>query len=280
MFQHFSKAISFAAAFAFCAGVWAQDAPRILFLSKSSGFQHSVIKPNTEGSNHVADVLQELCDANGAELTATKDASMINAETLENYDLVIFYTTLNLTEEGSDGNPPMSETGVQELQDWIAKGGGFMGYHCATDTFHGKGDEVTPYIEMIGGEFKGHGKQFKGTVKVVDESHPVAAATPQNWKMLDEWYLFKNINKENIHVVATLDAGRERERQPMYNTPDYPVTWVSTHGEGRIYYNAQGHREDVWTDEDFQNTVVAAATWAMGEGPAQAEPNYSKVVKD
>lgn len=280
MFKQFSRILAATTALLVCGVALAQDAPRILFLSKSSGFQHSVIKPNDSGSNHVADVLQELADAGGAELTTTKDASMINAKTLENFDLVIFYTTLNLTEEGSDGNPPMPESGVQDLKDWIAKGGGFMGYHCASDTFHGKGDEVTPYIEMLGGEFRGHGKQFRGTVKVVDESHPAAAATPQNWSTLDEWYLFKNLNKDKIHVIATLDAGKERGRQKMYDTPNYAITWVSTLGEGRIYYNAQGHREDVWLDDDFQQTVIAAATWAMGEGPAQADPNYDEVMKD
>lgn len=258
----------------------AQDAPRILLLTKSSGFQHSVIKNDADGTNHVSRILQKLCDDAGAEFTHTKNAGFINAKNLENYDLVIFYTTLNLMRAGSDMQPPMPDSGLDDLEAWISKGGAFMGFHCASDTFHSKGDEVHQYIKMLGGEFKGHGKQFRGTVKVVDPTHPAAAATPQDWKIRDEWYVFKNLNKDNIHVIATLDAGTERDRQPMYDTPDYPITWVSTMGEGRIYYNAMGHREDVWEDADFQATVVAAATWAMGEGPAQAEPNYKKVIED
>jgi hypothetical protein len=254
--------------------------PRVLFLSKSSGFQHGVIKNDEDGTNHVGRTLKALAEANNAELVSTKDASMINAKTLEEFDLVIFYTTLNLTEEGSDGNPPMSETGLAELQEWIKKGGAFMGYHCATDTFHGEGDEVTPYIEMLGGEFKAHGRQFEGTVKVVDPTHPAMLATPQDWLIEDEWYVFKNLNKEKIHVLALLDPGSERENHKLYDAPNYPIIWVSTLGEGRIYYNAQGHREDVWSNPDFQNTVLIAATWALGNGPAQAEPNYDEVVKD
>lgn len=279
MLQRIYRGFAIALALTITTIATAQDVPRILVLTKSAGFQHSVVKNDADGSNHVTRILQELADMGGAELVSTKDASMINAETLKTFNLVIFYTTGILTTEEGDKSPGMSDTAMQELLDWIATGGGFMGYHCASDTFHQADGKPSPYIEMLGGEFITHGAQFRGTVKVVDESHPAMAATPQNWKINDEWYIFKNFNKKNIHVLAMLDPGLARRTQDKYDIPDYPITWVSTHGEGRIYYNAQGHREDVWTNEDFQQTVIAAATWAMGEGPAQAEPNYKKVTK-
>lgn len=257
----------------------AQDAPRVLFLSKSAGFQHSAITEKDGQPNHVAKTLQALADAAGAELTATKDASLINAEDLKNYDLVIFYTTGYLTTEGTDGHPPMPETGVADLIDWIEAGGGFMGYHCATDTFHSSDDSPpSEYTKMIGASFLSHGKQFDGAVKVVDPDHPTAASIPADWSKLDEWYKFRNLAKDDIHVIALLDPGAEREKQEQYDVPAYPVIWCRQLGEGRIYYNAMGHREDVWDDPTFQQTVVDAATWALGEGPADAEPNYKEVV--
>jgi type 1 glutamine amidotransferase len=279
MLRHIQSGIAVTLALTLAAIATAQDAPRILLLTKSAGFQHSVVKNDEDGSNHVTRILQKLAEEQGAELVSTKDASMINAETLKTFDLVIFYTTGVLTTEGERKSPPMSETAIQELQDWIADGGGFMGYHCAADTFHQPGGEASPYIKMLGGEFIAHGAQFRGDIIIVDESHPAMAATPQNWKIKDEWYIFKNFNKKNIRVLALLDPGLVRRSQEKYDIPNYPITWVSTHGKGRIYYNAQGHREEVWTDEDFQKTVIAAAVWAMGEGPAQAKPNYKKALR-
>src|SRR5260370_31914708 len=43
----------------------------------------------------------------------------------------------DLTEEkGTDGTPPMSVEGKKAFLDAIAAGKGFIGCHCASDTFH------------------------------------------------------------------------------------------------------------------------------------------------
>ena len=82
-----------------------------------------------------------------------------------------------------------------------------------------------------------------------------------------------------MHVLAVLDPGAEREKQPdKYNVPNYPIIWCSEYGKGRVYYNAMGHREDVWDNPTFQKSVVDAAHWVLGQGPANAEPNFSKVL--
>jgi len=153
-----------------------------------------------------------------------------------------------------------------------------MGFHCATDTMHGKGDEVTPYIEMVGGEFAGHGAQFEGTLRVVDEDHPTMASLPKELKIKDEWYVFKNVNKDKIHVLALMDPGEESQKQPMYDRDPYPIVWCSKYGDGRVFVNGMGHREDVWTNEIFQQHVVDAALWCLGQGDEDAEPNYAEVV--
>jgi len=266
------------------------DAQRILFLSKSSGFEHSAIKARDDGGNHVADILKGLAEENGAtEFTATKDASLINAENLTNFDLVIFYTSGDLTEAGGDkskgifagdGNTPMGKNGLNDLIEWVEGGGAFLGFHCASDTFHSSDEELSAYIKFLGGEFQVHGAQFAGTVRTVDEDHPAMIDFPQDWKIKDEWYLFKNLNKDRMHVLAVLDAGEERSKQEMYDTPSYPVVWCSAVGAGRVYFNAMGHREDVWTNQQFQQTVVTAAGWALGDGDADAEPNYSEVIEE
>src|SRR5256714_2962223 len=75
-------------------------------------------------------------------------AEKMSAAALKNYDGVIFANTTGVL--------PLPDK--QAFLDWIKSGKAFIGTHSATDTFHGK-DEVDPYIEMIGGEFKEHHAQ-------------------------------------------------------------------------------------------------------------------------
>lgn len=251
----------------------------VLYLTTSEAFAHSVIVRKDGEPSHSEKILKPLFEKMGATFTATKDASVINADNLKNYDLIIFYTQGDLTKPNKEEAPVMAPGGVDDLLAWIRGGGRFMGLHAATDTFDGDDEEtVAPFIEMIGAEFQTHGKQFVGTVKLVDPGHPAVAGLPETWTFNEEWYVFRKWNKDALRVLALLDPGAEREKQEMYNVPAYPVIWVRTFGEGRVYYSALGHREDVWTNSTFQTSLISAVKWLMDKGDPQAEPNFAQVV--
>ncbi|HIJ66233.1 MAG TPA: ThuA domain-containing protein, partial [Candidatus Hydrogenedentes bacterium] len=134
------------------------------------------------------------------------------------------------------------------------------------------------FITLLGAEFLTHGAQFKGTIQVVDPKHPTMANVPDGWTLNEEWYLFRRFDKDTMHVLALLEPGAERAKQEAYNIPAYPIIWCSKQGKGRVYYSALGHREDVWTNPQFQQTVIDAMEWAMGKGRTRAQPNFDKVV--
>lgn len=250
----------------------------MLFLSTSEAFMHGPVKSENNEPSLADRVLTQLANELGASITCTKDASLLNAESLKNYRVVMFYTQGDLTKPNLDKAPPMGENGVAELLAWIEQGGGVIGFHATTDTFDTEGPELSPFLKMLGAEFAGHGKQFEGTVVVVDPEHPTMRHVPPNWAFQEEWYTFRKFNEDEIHVLALLDPGEERANQDMYNIPNHPMIWCRTLGKGRVYYTALGHREDVWTSPTFQETVRDAIRWVLGEGPAQAKPNFKKVV--
>ena len=87
------------------------EAKKVLFFSKSSGFEHSAIK-HADGELSAAEkVLQELGQKNNIEFTFTKDGSLFTPENIAKYDAFFFYTTGDLTEPGTDRNPPMTKEG-------------------------------------------------------------------------------------------------------------------------------------------------------------------------
>lgn len=262
---------------------FAQDvqAPRILFLSKSEGFEHGPVAQKAGAPSVAEKVLKQLAEDNGAtSFESTKDASKINAANLKNYDLLIFYTQGDLSKPGKDGAPGIGPDGQAELVEWVKNGGRLMGFHSASDTFHTPaGGEITPYLKMLGAEFAGHWRQFAGAVKIVDAAHPAVAGFPVDYKPMEEWYTFKDFNTGAVRVLALMDPGEERVKQKEYNIPAYPVIWVAACGKGKVYFSALGHREDMWEkDTVFQRSIVDAGMWLMTGDLTGTEPNYDKVV--
>jgi len=133
---------------------------RVLFFTKSSGFQHSVIKLDDRNDCHACGIMRELGAKHGFVVHHTKDGGMFTPQGLAKYDAYVFYTSGDLTKPGTDAQPPMSADGKALLLDSVRKGKGFVSMHAATDTFHtgtnryrNDGDAADPYIKMLGGEF-------------------------------------------------------------------------------------------------------------------------------
>lgn len=241
---------------AFIGAAHSADGPiRVLFLSKSAGFEHSVIQRADGKLAHAEKIMLELGAKNDMQVVVTKDAGMITTEQLKNFDVVMFYTTLNLTEKGTDGAPVMGKDGINELYEWVKNGGAFCGMHTAADTFH---DDLT-YRKLSGGVFKTHGQQEKATVTVVKQ-HPITANLGDSLTLEDEWYMFKDVTNTFTPLLQLETKGMKQE---MYNTVDpYPNTWIEEVGQGRIFNTALGHREDVWTNPKFQELLTNGIKWA------------------
>jgi type 1 glutamine amidotransferase len=252
--------------------------PRVLFFTKSSGFQHSVIARQGDRPGLAERVLTDLGKEHGFEVVATKDGRLFNPDQIGQWDAFAFYTTGDLTQLGTtDKAPPMTPDGKTALLDAIRGGKGFMGMHCATDTFHSHGDEVDPYIKMIGGEFIVHGEQQVGKLFVTDPKFPGADAFGEKFEINDEWYAQKNL-ADDLHVVIAHDTEGMKGR--MYQRPNFPQTWTRMDGRGRVFYTSMGHREDVWENPKYQGLLVGAMNVITGRAEADFSPNVQRVTPE
>lgn len=263
---------------------------KILFFSKSSGFEHSVIKKTNGEPSHAEKVLTELAAKNNWQFTFTKDGRIFTPENIAKYDAFFFYTTGDLTEEGKDKNPPMSKEGKEAFLKAIEQGKGFIGTHSASDTFHspgGKehgparfqndGDNADPYVKMLGAEFIKHGSQQAAHQIIADKSFPGMKGTPIDFGPMEEWYSLKNF-ATNLHVLLVQDtSGMKKDGgDRVYDRPNYPATWARMHGEGRVFYTSMGHREDIWTNPVFQQILSGGVNWAVGNEDADIAPNIAQ----
>lgn len=267
----------------------AADGPRrrVLFFSKSAGFEHPMIKRQGDQLSAAEKLLTEWGSKHNFDVTCTKDGSVFTPENIAKYDAFFFYTTGDLTTPGTDKNPPMSPAGKAAFLDAIKNGKGFVGTHSATDTFHTQpdpadrsnryinhGEGVDPYIAMIGAEFIKHGAQQKSKMTVIDPNFPGMKAAGSGFEMHEEWYSLKDFRKD-LHVLLVQEtAGMTGED---YQRPPYPATWARRHGQGRVFYTSMGHRDDVWSNLVFQSILLGGIAWAVGDAKAEVRPNIEKV---
>jgi type 1 glutamine amidotransferase len=263
----------------------AEDQPtrRLLFYHRSAGFEHSVVKVEDGKPCYAETVLRPICETQHWELVSTKDGDIFTPENIAGFDAFLFYTTGDLTNPNSeDGSRPMSRSGKQAFLDAIHNGKGFVGFHCASDTFHSQGEgnqtqppaERDPYINMLGGEFIVHGEQQTTTMTVVDPGFPGAATLGPSFAKHEEWYSLKNF-ADDLHVILVNETNEMQGRH--YRRPPYPATWIRNHGQGRVFYTSMGHREDVWASPEFQSLVIGGITWAVGDAKAATTPNIDSV---
>ena len=143
---------------------------KILYFTRSAGFEHSAVKRNGEELSFSEKTLIKMGKKGGFDVVCSKDGRLFDGD-LDEYDAIAFYTSGDLTKPNGRKTPPMSAKGKKKLLDAIAAGKPFIGFHAATDTFRG-GKTPDPYIKMIGGEFIGHGTQQKAPMKVVSPQIP------------------------------------------------------------------------------------------------------------
>lgn len=255
---------------------------KVLFFSKSSGYEHSVIKRHGAELSFAEKILADLGPKQGIDFTFSKDGSLFTPEYLAQFDAYFFYTSGDLTVAGQDKNPPMTAGGKAALLDAVRQGKGFIGTHAATDTFltggnkyenHGKSTD--PYLRMLGAEFIAHNEQQKAKQRVADKTFP--GMPGEDFELMEEWYSLKDFQPD-LHALLVQET--EGMVGPSYQRPPYPSTWARMHGKGRVFYTAMGHREDVWTNPMFQQLLFGGISWAVRNVDADVTPNLHQVTPE
>ncbi len=206
----------------------------------------------------------EKWNANPAEVKAAQasydeamkeSANKLSAENLKKYDAVIFANTT--------GNLPLPDN--QALIDWVKNGGVFIGMHSATDTY----PAFRPYIEMIGGEFAGHGAQVGVECLVQDSKHPATKDLGESFCLeQEEIYLMKNYDPTKVRELLVLDKHPNKKKE----AGRFPVAWCKEFGQGKVFYTSLGHNEAVWENKRYQKHILGGIKWALGLEKGEATP--------
>ena len=209
-------------------------------LTATAGFRHDSIPAARAAVASIA------ARSNDIVVTATENLADVSAARLASTEVLMFALTT--------GELALDETQKRAIVDFVNGGGGFIGFHSATDTLYDWPD----YGRIVGAYFKEHPWVQRATVTVEDQAHPTTSGLGANFSLTEEFYTFRVNPRSAVHVLLTLDPASVGAQG------DFPLAWTQTIGRGRSYYNALGHFPDTWNDARFQMQIAAAIRWTAG----------------
>jgi len=161
------------------------------------------------------------------------------------------------------GKGPDTEAIRKSFMDWVKAGGGVMGIHSATDCSY----KWKEYGEMMGGYFAGHPWHMLVPIKNDDPKNPINAVFEgKGFEVTDEIYQFNRgvYSREKLRVLLSLDMTKLKKKGGRKDN-DYAVSWVNTHGKGRVFYCSLGHRAEIFWNPVVLKHYLAGLQWALGD---------------
>ncbi|WP_299549503.1 ThuA domain-containing protein [Seonamhaeicola sp.] len=235
---------------------------KVLVFSKTAGFRHGSIEAGIAA-------IHKMGLENGFKVVTSEDAAVIIEDSLKTYDVVVFLNT---------SGDVLDDVQQADFERYIQAGGGFVGIHAATDTEH----DWPWFTKLVGAQFKNHPEIQMAKLPIVDQSHPATAHLDNPWSREDEWYNFRNINKD-INVLIEID---ESSYEGGENGAYHPISWFHDYDGGRSFYTAMGHTEETFKDDRFLKHVLAGLQYAMSNGKldyrlakSESVPSENRFVK-
>lgn len=254
---------------------------KLLIFTKTNGFRHGSIPV---GAAAVA-LMGEATGAYSA--VHSEDDALFEPDALKQFDAVLMLNTTGdlfvprqLPKDKAELQAVRDREArlKQSLVDFVKGGKGLAGMHSATDTYHRWG----AYNAMMGGTFAGHPWHKAVPVKNLAPDHPLNEAfAARDFEVTDEIYQFRDDTAlpADRKMLLALDTGKMDVSAGKRKDGLYPVSWVSTYGQGRTFYCSLGHRDEIYFNPVVLRHYLAGLQYVLGDLPAEATPTPLKEEK-
>ena len=145
------------------------------------------------------------------------------------------------------------------------------GGHGLAAAWHLARDHGIRNVAVLERGWLGGGNVARNTV--TNPKFPGFEKVGAEYSFHEEWYSLKDFSPD-IHVLSVMDAPAMKGDE--YKRPAFPSTWARKEGDGRVWYTAMGHREDIWTNPVFQDILIGGIRWALGEVQAEVPANLKE----
>jgi type 1 glutamine amidotransferase len=144
------------------------------------------------------------------------------------------------------------------------------------------------FNRMIGGYFKWHWLDPTHIdYKIDDPNSPLTKmfVNAMPFSLDDETYTFSvnadSYSRSNLHVLTSIDfaqmSGTEKAKQDFpREDDDYGLSWIRREGKGRVFYEAHGHNEKIYSIKVMLEHITAGIQYAMGDLAADDSPSQKR----
>lgn len=234
---------------------------RVLVFSKTKGFRHASIPAGQRA-------LIKLGQENGFSVDTTENSAVFTEKNLERYNAVIF---LNTTGDILD------DTQQSSFERYIQGGGGYVGVHAATDTEY----DWPWYVKLSGALFLSHPSNpnvQEGEAYAIRKDHPSMFGFPDRWKIKDEFYDYKNFNKD-VNVLVNIDEKTYKDGKMGDN---HPMSWFHEYDGGKAFYTNFGHEDATYENPVFLKHLMGGIqyVWADKIDYTKSRPEENRFSKN
>jgi type 1 glutamine amidotransferase len=215
---------------------------KILVFCKTAGFHHSSIKEGIAA-------IQKLGAENHFDVDSTINADKFTDANLKQYQAVVFLSTTG---------DVLNETQQKAFENYIKKGGNFVGVHAATDCEY----DWAWYGNLVGAYFAAHPSQQMAKLNVTDRTHISTKHLPEVWERKDEWYNFKWMASDLKVLISIDETSYDAGNAKM--GAKHPMAWYHEYDGGRAFYTELGHVEESYTDPLFLQHLLGGIKYALG----------------
>jgi type 1 glutamine amidotransferase len=172
----------------------------------------------------------------------------------------------------------------QALEEFVARGGGFVSVHAANNSFPGwkaynamiglggwggRNEKHGPYVyydktgklvrDTTPGAAGAHGPQHQFTIEIREPNHPIVRGMPRRWlHTQDECYDRLRGPAENMTVLATAYSSPEFKGTDRHE----PALMTIGFGQGRVFHTILGHEDYSFEGVGFIVTLLRGTEWA------------------
>jgi type 1 glutamine amidotransferase len=152
------------------------------------------------------------------------------------------------------------------LEEYLEQGkGAWIGFHHPTLLGVFDGYPMWEWFSKFMGDikFKQHiPGGTKALLNVEDKKHPSMKHVPASFITNDEWYIYNQSPRPNVHVIASIDESTYNPEKTV-KMGDHPVIWTNEKMKGKNIYIAMGHFPELFEDVPFTTIFRNSILWAV-----------------